>query len=193
MIMIMNANALIKNLDKFFLPLGFQRRGAIWNRGGKSVVDVVDVQTSKAGGTITINAGVLDPEVYATLWNKKVEEFVDQPTCTVCVRIGELIDGRDIWWELNDIAATSDVEEKIKVHVLPFLERMQTREAMERWLTNSAAMRKRLPIAIIKLAIPRKLLGDTAGACTLLLDLREKATGAGRIKIDEVAERLGCN
>lgn len=192
MTVIMNTDALLTHLDSLLRPLGFERRGATWNRSGKSVVEVVNVQVSKAGDAATVNAGVLDPEIHAMVWADTSQQFVDEPSCTVRARIGELIDGRDVWWELSDDATAANIQSKVKAHVLPFLERMCTREAMARWLTDSGVTRRKYPPPIISLAIMMKSLGDAAGACTLLSELRKKTVAGWRVRIDEVAERLGC-
>jgi len=184
--------AFIAQLDGVLKPLGFVRKGVTWNRKGKSVVEVVDVQVSKSGDAITINAGVLDPDVHARLWGSDPTDHVMQPTCTVCVRIGELIDGRDRWWELNDRTAAVEAAEKVAAHVLPFLEQMCTREGMKRWLTDTQVTKKRYPPPIISLAIIKGFLGEAAEARALLDDLHKKSVGAWRPRIAEVAGQLDC-
>ena len=82
----MNQKTVIAKLDALLIPLGFARQKFTWNRRSASVVDVVDVQLSKAGDAVTVNAGVLDPEVHVALWGSKPPETVEQPTCTVCAR-----------------------------------------------------------------------------------------------------------
>jgi hypothetical protein len=189
---IVSRNEFIAQLDALLKPLGFARLETTWNRRGESVVEVIDVQFSKAGDSITVNPGVLDPEVHWTFWGSTPLGFVEQPGCTVCARIGELMDGRDKWWELNDGAAAVDAKKHVAAHVVPFLERMRTRETMKEWLTNTGVPRKRYPPPIINLAIISSLLGETEKACTLLAELHKKSVGAWRRRIAEVAERLNC-
>jgi len=183
--------AFIAQLDGVLKPLGFARKGVTWNRKNNSVIEVVDVQTSKFGNGFTINAGVLDPDVHSRLWNTNASNFVHQPSCTVCVRIGELIDGRDKWWELNDPTGTVEVAVKVTAYVLPFLEQMCTRQGMERWLTDTQVVKKKYPPPIISLAIIKSSLGETAEACAILNEL-QKSAGAWRPKIVEIANQIGC-
>jgi len=188
----MNQKTVIAKLDALLIPLGFARQKFTWNLRSASVVDVVDVQLSKAGDAVTVNAGVLDPEVHVALWGSKPPETVEQPTCTVCARIGELIDGRDKWWQLSEGSTPADVTEAVATHVVPFLARVSTHAGMKQWLLDSAVEKKRYPPPIISLAIIKSLSGEAVEACKLLADLQKKATGAWRTRVAEVAVRLGC-
>jgi Domain of unknown function (DUF4304) len=189
----MTTKTLVAHLDGLLKPLGFVRQKTTWNRRSASVVEVIDIQVSKAGDAVTVNAGVLDPEVHTILWGGRPSDPVEQPACTVCARIGELIDGRDKWWQLSDNSAAVEAAEKVATHVVPFLERMRTREAMKRWLTDTEVTEKRYPPPIVNLAIIKSLLGETAEACALLGELQKKSLGAWRSRIVEVGGRLGCN
>jgi hypothetical protein len=40
---------------------------------------------------------------------------------------------KDKWWPLNDDQTPAEIVGKVEAHVLPFLERMHTREAMKQW------------------------------------------------------------
>lgn len=91
--------AIVSTLHELLKPLGFRKKRATWNRSGK-VVEVINVQVSKAGDSATINAGVMDKDVYALLWQKSAHDFVAEPDCTVRARIGTLIDDLDHWWPL---------------------------------------------------------------------------------------------
>ena len=97
----MTAFTVIAELDELLKPLRFTRKKMVWNRLVGRVVDVVDIQISKAGDTITVNTGVLDRDVHAKLWNEQPPSFVQEPSCTVRARVGELINGHDRWWPLN--------------------------------------------------------------------------------------------
>lgn len=188
----MNQKTIVAKLDALLMPLGFVRQKFTWNRRSASVVDVIDVQISKAGDAVTVNAGVLDLEVHVALWGSKPLENVEQPTCTVCARIGELIDGRDKWWQLSEGVTPSDVSEAVATHVVPFLARVNTRAGMKQWLLDSSVEKKRYPPPIISLAIIKSFSGEAVEACKLLADLQKKATGAWRARVTEVAGRLGC-
>ena len=188
----MNQKTVVARLDALLVPLGFSRQKFTWNRRSASVVDVIDVQLSKAGDSVTINTGVLDPEVYVALWGSQPSEAVEQPTCTVGARIGELIDGRDKWWQLSEAATPADVAEAVATYVVPFLARAGTRGGMKQWLLDSEVQEMRYPPPIISLAIIKSLTGEAVEACTLLAGLQKTATGAWRARAAEVAARIGC-
>lgn len=189
----MSTKTVISQLDQLLKPLAFSRQNATWNRRAESVVDVIDVQVSKAGDTFTINAGVLDKEVHRKLWGGDPPELVEQPICTVGVRIGELLDGRDKWWPMGDDEAVIDARRSVEGRVLPFLDRMRARRNMEQWLIDAGVTRKRYPMPIITLAIIKSLLGDLTQGCDLLTELQKKSVGAWRARAAEVAERLRCS
>lgn len=164
-----------------------------WNRLVDSFVDVVDLQISKAGDTITVNAGVVDVDVHTILWGRKPPEFVEQPACTVCIRIGELIDGKDMWWRLSDHETVHSVGANVAARVLPFLERMHSRRAMERWLIDTKVETRKYPAPILNLAILKTLLGEARQGCTLIDALQKKSIGAWQTRAIEVADRLRCD
>src|SRR5262245_45290392 len=114
---------LISDIDRLLKPAGFVRHNFIWNRSGKQIVEVVDIQTSKTGDQITINTGILDRDAYRDFWGRDVSDFVDEPSCTVHVRVGQLIDNRDKWWQVKDETAVEEVSGDIANYVLPFLEK----------------------------------------------------------------------
>lgn len=181
----MQQTDVVSKLDGLLEPLGFKRMSLTWNRSGK-VAEVIEVQKSKAGDSTTINAGVLDRHVYELLWGNSPPDFVEEPACIVRARIGELIDGKDRWWPLTDVDTGSQVVEAVRSHILPFLQRMQSREAMENWLVATNVVRGRYPPPILSLAIIRDGLGKRAEALELLSELKKKATGAWSARITAV-------
>lgn len=188
----MKGERVVGNLDGLLNPIGFTRKGSTWNRRSEHVVEVIDVQVSKAGDTATVNAGVLDTDAYAKLWGYEPESFVEEPACTVRARIGELIDDKDLWWELNGAQVGEEIASAVAAHALPFLKRMHSREEMVQWLTSTRIAKKKYPPSQINVAILRGLLGELAGACVLLADIQNKAIGAWRTRAGEVAARMGC-
>jgi hypothetical protein len=189
----MSTKAVIARMDEFLKPLGFARHKAIWNRQADSFVDVIDIQTSKAGDTMTINAGVLHPEVHRKCWAAEPPAVIEEPLCTVRVRVGQLLDGKDLWWRIDDVRTLGDVAEKVTAHVLPFLERMHSFEAMEHFLTIAQVTKQKYPPPVIYLAVLKSERGDRIGACALLTEFGKKTVGAWRTRIAEVAGRLGCS
>jgi hypothetical protein len=189
----MTAKTLIEQVDNFLAPLGFERKGPLWNRKAGSIVEVIDVQISKAGDTATINAGVLHPDVYKACWDKEPLGFIEEPFCTVRARVGELIGEYDLWWPLGDSQTPHTVIDTLTTHVLPFLKKMQTPAAMEEFLSTPSMLKQRPPLPKIYLAILKHRRGDTATACAVLDEVRQKALGEWQTRATEVAERLGCN
>ena len=190
---IMIRKTVITKLDQLLKPLLFKRRRSTWNRRLNSFVDVIDVQVSKSHDALTVNVGVTDADVYALLWGASLPEFVIQPRCTVCLRIGTLIDDRDRWWLLNSPSTADDMVEDVTRYVLPFFARRHTREALKQWLTDSAVVKKRYPPPIINLAILQNLLGEKVQGCALLAELQNNSSaGDWRIRAGEVAARLHC-
>jgi hypothetical protein len=155
-------------------------------------MDVIDLQKSKAGDVITMNAGVLDRDVYAKLWGNEPPDFVEEPACTIRARIGELIGGTDRWWPLDSANTATDLANAVTSSVLPFLERMHARQAMEEWLEAAQVVRRKYPPPILNLIILKSELGRKEEACALLADLRPNIVGAWRARFDEVSMRLGC-
>jgi hypothetical protein len=188
----MNEKAVIAQLDVLLTPLGFMRKKSVWNRNVGDMVDVIDVQVSKAGDTITVNAGVLERDVHTKLWGERPPLFVEEPWCTVRARAGALIDGHDRWWQLNKANTAIDVSQAVGSHVLPFVNQMHTRQAMVEWLVAAEVVGKKYPPPILSLAILNHGLGKNAEACSLLIELRSRSVGDWRTRSEEVARRLGC-
>lgn len=61
------AKLVIPQLDAILVPWGCRRHKQTWNRRAGGLVDVIDLQVSKAGDTMTANLGVLDLEVFSRL------------------------------------------------------------------------------------------------------------------------------
>lgn len=188
----MSKKAVINKLDNLLKPLGFTRQKAVWNRSLGHLVEVIDLQISKAGDIATLNVGVLDSDVHIKLWESEPPQFVDEAACTVRARVGELVDGADLWWQLNDDQVTDNVYIAIKNYMLPFAQRMHSRQCMARWLTDAEVVKKKYPLPIINLAILQFLLGNPSEGCSLLGELQRNAIGAWRTRAVEVAGRLGC-
>ena len=94
---------------------------------------------------------------------------------------------------LSDEGAPVDVAATVEAHVLPFLERLHSRDAMAQWLSKKPAARKRAPSSVITLAILHSFSGERERACRLLARLKKKALGGWRERVAEVAAELGCS
>lgn len=188
----MSTKAVVRRLDELLTALGFERQKQTWNRRSDSFVDVIDVQVSKADHAITVNAGVMDPDVHRKCWGTGPPVWVEEPSCTVRTRIGQLMGNKDVWWSFGDGEAVEKIAEAVATQVLPFLDRMHARDAMEEFLAAAEVLKRKYPPPIVYLAILRNELGDHSGACVALEELQQKALGAWRTRISEVSGRLGC-
>lgn len=189
----MSTKHVIARVDELLRPLGFARHKTTWNRKYAPFIDVITLERSKSGDNVTISAGVLHPEIHRRCWETELLTVIQEPDCIVRARIGQLINGKDLWWRLEESRILDDVVEKLNAHVLPFLEGMHSLGAMEQFLTDTKVTKQRYPPPVIYLAILKSELGDRTGACALLHELLEKSVGAWRTRISEVAGRLGCS
>jgi len=188
----MTRAATVKRLDAQLAPLGFTRKKLTWNRTSGRFVDVVDLQISKEGDALTVNAGVADPEVYAGCWGHELARPVDEPSCTVRSRVGRLLGELDTWWRIDDPDTPGHVVGAVAEAVLPFIRRMHTRAAMIDFLGAEGTAIRGYPPPIIYAAILRDLGGDRRAACAILNELRGTVVGAWKDRVVEIATHLDC-
>lgn len=188
----MISKGLIAAIDDILRPRGFVRQEILWNRTRAEFIDVFDIQISTSIGKFTMNVGILDTVVHKIFWNSDPPAFIEEPACTIRTRVGELIDGKDRWWEFSDKEAVDQLSEIVSSYVLPFIENVGSREKMEAWLLETRVARRRQPAPIVNLAILKTLLGKHAEGCRLLTELRGKMPVAWRDRIDGVARRVEC-
>jgi hypothetical protein len=156
----MSRKAVVERVNEVLAPLGFRRRNVTWNRKVGRFVDAIDLQVSKSGDAFTLNAGVAEPELYEACWERPLREFVQVPDSMVVVRPGDLWHDGDAWWGLDDPSASDEVAAKVAKHVVPFLDRMHSFDALEKWLRDENVVRKRYPPPIIYLALLSAARGD---------------------------------
>jgi hypothetical protein len=189
----MSVRVIKAQMDRLLRPLGFAVRNATWNRKAGSFVDVISVEVSKSRDTATISAGVVDRDVHALLWGPPVL-FIQEPLCTVRARIGELIDNYDRWWEIDDVTTPGAMADDTAASVLPFLDRMHSREHLRQWLVSTKVTTRRYPPPIISLAILESLLGDPGKGRALLAELQNNTSSTGwGARAAEVAAQLPAN
>ncbi|HZR38464.1 MAG TPA: DUF4304 domain-containing protein [Nevskia sp.] len=142
------------------------------------LVDVVDIQTSNSIDQLTMNAGVLHRQVSLICWGIAPSSFVQEPYCTVRARIGELMDGTDLWWPRDDNVVVEDILQKLSEYVLPFLEKMHSLTALEEALALKAQGKRRPTYPeILYFAVLKYLNGDLVGAS--LFSVLSRAGGPG--------------
>lgn len=189
----MNKHQVVMRINSILEPMAFRRRKTTWNRSSGELLDVVNVQFSKATNSATMNAGALNPSVYRTCWGRPPNQFVEEPHCTIRARVGQLLDGKDIWWNLGDEDACEKMGDCIRTIVLPFLEHNHTPTAMEQYLSDHQAGKHKHAPETIYLAILKYELGRKQEACALLHELQQRIIGNWKARVGEVRDRLGCS
>jgi hypothetical protein len=185
----MKYTELIKVTDDILKPLGFARKGACWNRKG-DVVEVVDLQLSKAKDAVTLNIGVAAPDIYWWVWDVEMPQFVDETSCTVRTRIGELCGGHDKWWPLDFADTEEDVRRAVEAIALPFLAGMHSLAAMEEWLLKTNVVAKRYPPPILALTAIKMKLNKDAEALEVLSRLHQKPLGDWKGRVSTLEAKI---
>lgn len=188
----MSEHAIIARIDELATPLGFSRAGTTWNRHAKGFVDVLNFQESKSHDAFTLNVGIMNTAVYTTCWGTELSGVVDDSSCIVRTRLGNLGEGRDIWWPLHQVGIESEIVPLVSKHAIPFMDRMHSIESMEEFLTGTEVVRKQYPLPVIYLAIIRSQQGNMLDACAILAGVIRSVVGPWRIRASEAAMRIGC-
>lgn len=178
------------DVDAVLRPLGFKRQKARWYRRTSSSIDVVELQVSKGGDSVTANIGVLDSEIFRLCWGQDSPGVIQACHCTVETRLGNLAAGRDTWWPLS----SPDFAPAIATHAQLFLEQVHAPGGLEKVLASSLE-RSGLrgdPSRVIYLALLRNRRGDRTAACQLLADLRSRTSDAWKSRVSTVAAAIGC-
>jgi len=187
----MMLTAITSHLDHELIPIGFRRKKATWNRESQGIVEVIDIQISKSGDRVTMNAGVLPRPVYAMCWGYKAKPFVLEPECVVRARVGRLIDNMDRWFRVDDPTTADQLAGFLVPHVLPYLVRIRSLEGMRDQLASEGVLQGKYPLPAIYFAVLQYSLGDISGACQVLSGL-ESTTPSWNTRVREVAARIGC-
>jgi hypothetical protein len=188
----METNEVIEKVNRLLLkPLGFVRKGALFNRRRGNIVDVVDFPVNKAGDAVTLEAGVQHDELYAALWEAPPPRFSNEAACIVHARIDALVEGHETWWPLADPQAPARAVSAMEGPVLRFLQGHHDLAAIDRFLANALAS-ERAPQALLYLAIVRHRRGDAAGAAALLTEVEGQADGDWSQRATTLATRLAA-
>lgn len=186
----MNIRPIVDRLDMLLTPLGFVRKKLLWNRRKEPFIDVLDLQVSKAGDAVTVNVGVLHSLTHAICWGEKPSGFIQEPTCTVRARIGQLFGQNDVWWTDIDAHAVEQIVEKVRNFALPLFEKLHSVEALEMSLSKADEVKQKYPPPIIFLAILKAERGNVAAAQTILEELALGTVPTWKKKISDVVSRL---
>lgn len=178
----------IEQVDAILKPLGFRKRGAVWNRSCDNNVDAIDVQISRNGDTYTLEAGVLNRAVHEVFWGAELKKFIEPPMCTVSARAGNLLYGTDKWWNVGD---QNDAIPTVIATLLDFIDRAHTQPEMMQRLIETEVIKNRYPPPAINLAILKFQNGKPQEAQKILDDLRERISGPWLERVAQIENRLG--
>lgn len=178
---------LISKIDEVLERYQFFRRGLVWNRGYADFVDVIDLQISKSKDMFTINVGVADKFVMQACWGMDGSDVVDEPSCTVRTRLGELLHGRDVWWGRSDDDGIEEVLSGIQDAAIPFLQLNHRIDHMIETLENDPASRRHPP-GIIYLALLHHRKGESDRFREIVKSMR--LTGAWSQKASDIFAAL---
>jgi hypothetical protein len=188
----MESNAVVEKVNRLLLkPLGFVRKGALFNRRRGNIVDVVDFPMNKAGDAVTLDAGIQHDELYEALWEAPPPRFCSEAACIVHARIDALVEGHETWWPLADPDAPARAVTAMEGPVLRFLQGHHDLAAIDRFLSH-AITTERSPRSLLYLAIVRHRRGDAAGAAALLAEVGGQADGDWSQRAATLATRLGA-
>ena len=86
--------------------------------------------------------------------------MVEEPSCTVRARLGELLHGRDVWWNLSGDDDIEEVLSGIEDVAIPFLQLNHSIDHMIETLESDPASR-RYPPGVIYLALLHQRKGES--------------------------------
>lgn len=187
----MSIKTLVDSVNTVLREFEFFGDKLIWNRRLGEVIEVVDLQVSKSKGEITINCGIFHTNIYSIVWGRDWVGTAEEPLCVVRARIGELMDGHDVWWRISNEATKHSAIRALTEYCLPFLEGVRSNQEIEAYLERTA-LKQQYPLPKIYLAAMRVLNGKREAGCSLLSDIQKKALGDWRNRAREVSVRLGC-
>ena len=184
-------NDVIEKVNRLLLkPLGFVRKGALFNRRRGNIVDVVDFPMNKAGDAVTLEAGVQHDELYEALWEAPPPRFCNEAACIVHARIDALAEDQPAWWPLADPESPARAVSAMEGPVLRFLQGHHDLATIDRFLAQSIED-ERSPRSMLYLAIVRHRRGDAATANALLAEVARDANGDWSQRATTLAARLG--
>ncbi len=144
-----NANTIQKEIQRVLKPLGFRRKGRVFNRvTADGLVQAIGMQlgqyelgvddvfpggpSSSFYGRFTINLGVIIPCVNEMEHGALPREFYQDYQGQIRARVGHLAFGKDTWWELSKDPRlrAPEIIALVESHGLAFLERYGSHDAI---------------------------------------------------------------
>jgi len=123
-------------LSKMLVQFDFERDGSWWSRTRGDMLEQIDLQKSRATGAVTVNLWAKDLVTEAMLRAIPCKHTLGITQSSL--RLGTLIDGKDRWWK-NDPNGPAEVAELVRVHAIPWFDRVRTlEEQAEKWFGRRA-------------------------------------------------------
>ena len=138
-------------------------------------------------GKFTINVGVYVPEVGLAEFGLPTGRFIQEPYCCIRMRLAQLSEKSDIWWNLPVNQTTiEDVRGRIERDAFAFFARCGNRDALLQELERGAGtLKPRISQAIIFAH-----RGDFERARELLKAQAQSATAEHRKYVQQIADHL---
>ena len=181
---------IIPGLQHLLGHAGFSRRGGTWNRRRAGLVDVFNLQESKAGDGCFVNLGVCDPPTFEACWGRSPfgrAGFVDEADCQARARFGdEELRGPSFWYYESAVASEVTLAAFLKhIHdaALPWFDQLGSPADLAKHLQQRSAETSKYPLPAIYLAILLHRQGDAVRSEVILEDVEARAAGwANRVR-----------
>lgn len=190
------------SISPVFRTEGFAKKGRTWNRRQDDLIQAVDVQEAPYGDardtSFTLNLGICAPMAYSLCWGRPPPVFMKETDCQLRKRVGELLSlstkgAIDHWWDLgvgiDAEAIGEEVATVIRGRVLPYLNSVNSLEALRAELGHQTSFRRYEAWTFIYSAIITAMLGDINGARQELSRVRSAHAGWAE-RVDAVLKNM---
>lgn len=178
-------------LDRVLVPLGFVRKGPLWNRDRNGYVDVVELQ--RDGAHVIANYGLFVDGAVALLWPSESPSLRQAPDCVVRRRLTRPGTGKyraDVWLNSTEVDWVDELRGYIVEQVLPFLDGMTRHDLL---VAEIEGNRPFMPQDHAYIAFAIAQIGDKTRACEGLAKAIERAPSPQIVKfLTGFADRFGC-
>lgn len=167
---------------------GFRRSKLTWTRTSGRVAHVIDFQRSRFSdpGSVdfTINVGVALDDIWRVYSGEGFGGAIREDQCYSRFRVGEALggfrsDATDRWWTIganvDSDALAAEVKSTVLERCLPILDRLDSVDAVFRFVQEEAPSRRIDAFTRIMLAIVSHLHGDVQKATSLLDDIESSS------------------
>lgn len=138
----MTVKNVVQSLDSVLNLWGFRRRNKIWNRRVGVYIDAVELLRSKFYDRFTLELGVINSDIYKKILGKDVDGMMMPMHGIVRVNIGNLIDLRERWWNVDDDSSGSQAVSCMTTYGASFLNDYHSNESMKNFLIKNDIFKK---------------------------------------------------